>query len=151
MSSRVLLLLVPLTSSLFTHCYGNSYCSPADDIAHANFDIQVYNDFTFITREEWQAKSWRNDICSCDETDTTEMIPFSDPYVITIHHTAVPTQSLATNESITKVQAIQDFHQYTRNWCDIAYHFLIDSAGNIFQGRPFWDSNETMVKPINTT
>lgn len=34
------------------------------------------------------------------------------------------------------MQAIQDLHQNVRGWSDIGYHFVVDKAGNIYQGRP---------------
>jgi hypothetical protein len=57
------------------------------------------------------------------------------PYRFTQHHT----QGRRTNsldESLREMRVIQDFHQNGRGWKDIGYHFLIDSAGRIFQGRP---------------
>ena len=129
-------------------------CIPEDNIAKGNPSTRVYHGFNFLTRTEWKANNWNYQTCSCDvnDSDTTEIIPLSKPYVITIHHTEIPTQSVSLNDSINKVQQIQEFHQDTRKWCDIAYNFLIDSAGNIFQGRPFWDDfNSTYVWPLNKT
>jgi len=34
-----------------------------------------------------------------------------------------------------KIRTHQRFHQRDRGWGDIAYHFLIDPAGNIYEGR----------------
>ena len=150
MATNSLFVLTDLCLLLLATSRGEA-CVPSNGIATCNQDMGIYNGFTFLTRQEWNAKSWRNDICACNTTDTTKMKPFSKPYVITIHHTALPTQSISTSNSIRKLQQIQSFHQYTRNWCDIAYHFIVDSAGNIFQGRPFWDDNETLVHPLNTT
>eukprot|EP01083_Nonionella_stella_P211021 763437_1 len=144
------LLLLLLYTTITTKSEEN-VCIPSDGIATGNKDEHIYNQFTFISRDEWQANSWRNDICACTSNDTSEMTPLSDPYIITIHHTAIPSQSFSTDNSISKIQQIQEYHQYTHDWCDIAYNFLIDSAGNIFQGRPFWDDNETDVFPINTS
>ena len=131
-----------------------SVCKPQDGIiAKGDLETHIYNGFTFITREKWNAKPWRYDICSCTINDTTEIIPFSAPKAITIHHTVTPLQSFTLNQSIISVQKIQEFHQGpSRNFCDIAYHFVIDSAGNVFQGRPFWDDfNASFVMPLNKT
>ena len=32
--------------------------------------------------------------------------------------------------------SIQSFHQHGRGWIDIAYHFVIDGTGQIWEGRP---------------
>src|SRR5262249_30661921 len=66
--------------------------------------------------------------------------PNKEPYAptaytrITLHHTSGP-QTKTLPESLREVRFIQDFHQDGRGWSDIAYHFLIDAAGNIFEGR----------------
>lgn len=50
------------------------------------------------------------------------------PASITIHHTAAP--------ATQKVSVIKDYHQRSRGWIDVAYHFLIRADGTIFEGRP---------------
>lgn len=52
---------------------------------------------------------------------------------LTVHHTASPISRLA--EAPGKIRTHQRFHQQNRGWADIAYHFLIDPAGNVYQGR----------------
>ena len=67
--------------------------------------------------------------------------PAKEPYTphaparMTLHHTD-GRQTRTIPESEAELRFIQDFHQNGRGWNDIAYHFLIDGAGNIFQGRP---------------
>ena len=74
-------------------------------------------------RQEWKAKPPKSPYIS------------DAPYLVTIHHTAgLRTKTL--EESLAEVRFIQDFHQNGRGWSDIAYHFLIDAQGNIFEGRP---------------
>jgi hypothetical protein len=54
---------------------------------------------------------------------------------LTLHHAACcSAENLAEGKS--QVRWIQDFHQNGRGWNDIAYHFLVDRGGNIYQGRP---------------
>jgi hypothetical protein len=52
---------------------------------------------------------------------------------LTVHHTAafIEDPSLAPGQ----LRAHQQFHQQTRQWADISYHYLIDPAGNIYEGR----------------
>ena len=52
---------------------------------------------------------------------------------ITVHHTAV---LLADDtDAPGRVRQHQAFHQ-SREWPDLAYHFVIDGAGNVYEGRP---------------
>lgn len=52
-----------------------------------------------------------------------------------IHHTAGASDySTDINTSKAKVRGVQNIH-INNGWCDIAYHFLVDGAGNIFEGR----------------
>lgn len=79
--------------------------------------------FKLIRRADWKALA-----------PTSNYTPHA-PYYFTIHHTqAHYPKTLA--ESVAEMQFIQDFHQNGRKWIDIAYHFLIDPMGNIFEGRP---------------
>ncbi len=52
---------------------------------------------------------------------------------ITLHHSAGPS-NLARNAP-GQIRSYQRLHQTSNGWPDIAYHFLIDAAGNIYEGR----------------
>ncbi len=52
---------------------------------------------------------------------------------ITVHHTAVVLDDNALAPS--RIRGHQEFHQ-GRGWPDIAYHFIVDASGNIYEGRP---------------
>ena len=53
---------------------------------------------------------------------------------LTVHHTA---RLLRQNSDAPRsIRIHQDFHQVDRGWPDIAYHFLIDLDGNVYEGRP---------------
>ncbi len=57
---------------------------------------------------------------------------------ITVHHSATSSAGLATGSATASAEAIrliQKDHMETKGWGDIAYHFLIDPAGRVFQGR----------------
>lgn len=53
-----------------------------------------------------------------------------------VHHTV----STETPNALVAVRAIWDYHANGRGWGDIGYNYLVDSAGNIFQGR-YFDTN----------
>jgi hypothetical protein len=57
------------------------------------------------------------------------------PTHVTVHHTDGHPRTKLT-DSIEEVRGIQAFHQGPeRNWADIGYHFVIDGAGRVFEGR----------------
>ncbi len=51
-----------------------------------------------------------------------------------IHHTAGSNTEPA-DRSAAVVKATQAYHMNSRDWCDIAYNFLVDRYGQIFEGR----------------
>ncbi|MGE3166337.1 MAG: N-acetylmuramoyl-L-alanine amidase [Planctomycetota bacterium] len=57
---------------------------------------------------------------------------------ITIHHTGEP--NVPTLTSATDVKAyllrLQKSHQKHKGWADLAYHYLIDPNGGVWEGRP---------------
>ncbi len=76
-----------------------------------------------ISRKAWGAKAATDDY----EATTLERI--------SIHHTE-GAQPLTLEDGIHEMRLIQDFHQNGRDWIDIGYHYLIDGAGRIYEGRP---------------
>lgn len=79
--------------------------------------------FPILSRLDWGARAAR---------PTSEDIT---PYRITVHHTDGQTPTDRA-ESIAQVRNIQHYHQVKREWADIGYHFVIDGAGRVFEGRP---------------
>ena len=77
-----------------------------------------------ITRDEWGARPPQSGYSS---------MPYFNK--MTLHHSA-GFSAETLDEGIAQMQAIQTFHQDVRGWSDIGYHFVIDKAGNIYQGRP---------------
>ena len=54
-----------------------------------------------------------------------------------VHHTASSSEFNSPNWSqcAANVKATQQYHMYTRGWCDIGYNYLICVHGDIFEGR----------------
>ncbi|MBN2093283.1 N-acetylmuramoyl-L-alanine amidase [candidate division KSB1 bacterium] len=76
-----------------------------------------------VPRQRWGARS-----------STGTQVPHT-PYRMTLHHTAM--QRTGTfEEGAAEMRFIQDFHQNARGWRDIAYHFLVNDSGYIYQGVP---------------
>jgi hypothetical protein len=73
-------------------------------------------------REDWNARPIRGDYDG--------MTPITRA---TVHHSAVVSFATASVQAATEVRRIQAEHQ--AKWADIGYHFLIDRAGRIWEGR----------------
>lgn len=97
--------------------------SSAAYVPAADLSVPDSAPFKLIRRAAWKAKPPKE--------------PFSPhkPYYFTIHHTQGH-YPLSYDEAVAEVQFIQDYHQNAKGWNDIGYHFLIDPAGDIFEGRP---------------
>src|SRR5690606_28659819 len=51
---------------------------------------------------------------------------------VTVHHSASP---LSDNRQVPgRLRAFQRDHQ-SNGWSDLAYHYVVDAAGNIYEGR----------------
>jgi N-acetylmuramoyl-L-alanine amidase len=82
-----------------------------------------------FTREEWGAnESWRSTYCD-GKPDYADRLKMA--YV---HHTA-GSNEYSKSESDDVVRAIYSYHVHGRHYCDIAYNFLVDRFGRIFEGR----------------
>lgn len=53
---------------------------------------------------------------------------------LAVHWSAFPVAK-NVEEEINQVRRIQDLHQITRGWNDIAYSFLVGNSGNVYVGR----------------
>ncbi len=55
---------------------------------------------------------------------------------ITIHHDGMnPFTSTSQSESARRLELIRQSHVNKRGWADIGYHYIIDPAGRVWQGR----------------
>lgn len=59
------------------------------------------------------------------------------PTRVTVHHEASGAfQETDREATVRRIQGIQRYHQQTKGWGDIAYHFVVDRVGRIWEGRP---------------
>src|SRR5438132_6507699 len=80
---------------------------------------------SIITRAQWGANErFRN--CGPDYSNGVK--------VAFVHHTA-NANSYTRGQSAGIVRAIYWYHTKVLKWCDIAYNFLVDRYGQIFEGR----------------
>lgn len=67
----------------------------------------------------------------------THPIPLYQSKLI-LHHTAgalLAEDDYVSLNDLRRIQGVQDFHMDVRGWNDIAYSFLFDPDGNLFEGR----------------
>jgi len=58
------------------------------------------------------------------------------PHTITrlsVHHSGAPLKD--NRRAPDRLRSAQEYHQVTKGWPDLAYHFLVDGAGNVYEGR----------------
>jgi hypothetical protein len=81
-----------------------------------------------ITRSEWGARPPKS---------TPKAITIPSPKLY-LHHAAgaiLPGDDSVSNLDLQRIRSIQDFHMDSRGWNDIAYSFLMDTDGYVFEGR----------------
>ncbi|MDX2914792.1 peptidoglycan recognition protein family protein [Streptomyces griseiscabiei] len=110
--------------------------SLAVDCAHGpDRKVRVPSDPTrvrgvqFLTRAAWGADESLRFKPDGSENSPTAFYPFQ---TITVHHTAMANDD---PDPAATVRAIYQLHAVTNDWGDIGYHFLIDEAGRIYEGR----------------
>lgn len=81
-----------------------------------------------ITREEWGAREPKS-------TPGTISVPSPELW---LHHTAganIEGDDAMSDQDLRRVKSTQNFHMDVRGWNDIAYSFLLDPDGYVFEGR----------------
>ncbi len=106
---------------------------PAGDVAHALPTCQ--------SRDEWGADENLRFDRRGNEIWPPEFHPVQ---TMTVHHTATKNDD---SDPEATVRAIYRYHAVDRGWGDIGYHYLIDEAGVVYEGR--W-SGETST-PCGTS
>jgi hypothetical protein len=82
-----------------------------------------------IPRAQWGARPFGTGPVPCPGGPEYAPVRF-----VVIHHT-VSGNSYSASQSAAMVRGIQSYHMDANGYCDIAYHFLIDKYGQIFEGR----------------
>jgi hypothetical protein len=83
-----------------------------------------------ISRAQWGAdESWRSVNPDCSQPRYSNDVTY-----VVIHHT-VNANNYSAADSAALIRGIYRFHVYTNGWCDIAYNFLVDRFGQVFEGR----------------
>lgn len=113
----------PLSSSRVAFTSGSSSTSSTQTTAAASPTTRTVN-----LPQAWGSAGWsyRN----CPEGPTyMDRVDFA-----VIHHTA-SSNSYTSSQVDDQLRSIQAFHVNTRGWCDIAYNFMVDRFGQVWQAR----------------
>ena len=92
---------------------------------------------TIVSRETWGARAPR-----CEGATHT-------PYRMTFHHTETPSGERG-EAARARMRQMQAYHQNSRGWCDIGYHFVVDADGVIYRGRTTTARSAAHVANQNT-
>ena len=76
----------------------------------------------------------RNDWGAVDKIESRLEERTREPERIIYHHSANKFSSTDLEECKAEIRRIQNLHMVNEEKCDIAYHFIIDPAGRIWQG-----------------
>ncbi len=85
-----------------------------------------------LSRADWGADETLRDTFPWPET-------FEPVQVMTVHHTVTANDD---PDPAGTVRAIYRYHAIDREWGDIAYQYLIDEAGRVYEGR--WSGSESL-------
>jgi N-acetylmuramoyl-L-alanine amidase len=82
-----------------------------------------------ISRASWGAAGWATGNGGCGGGPS-----YDPPRFGVLHHT-VNGNGYGPDQSDDLLRGIQAFHQRTNGWCDIAYNFVVDRFGRVFEAR----------------
>lgn len=85
---------------------------------------------TIRPRSDWATKGWATQNSGCGSGPS---VASSLKYAV-VHHTA-STNSYTQGAVPALIRGIYEYHTSSLGWCDIAYNFVVDKYGGIWQGR----------------
>jgi hypothetical protein len=114
-------------------------------------DMTRVRGVAYLSRAAWGADESLRFKADGTENSPTKYYPAQ---VLTVHHTDTPN---GDPDPAATVRAIYQYHAITNDWGDIGYHFLIDEAGRIYEGRysgddgiPAHDKDGNVVTAFHT-
>lgn len=82
-----------------------------------------------LPRSAWGAAPWTAGVNGCSAQPSTSRVRFA-----VLHHT-VTTNAYAAEQADDEIRAVQYVHQRIQGYCDIAYNFVVDRFGRVWEGR----------------
>ena len=82
-----------------------------------------------VSRASWGAAGWATGNSGCGSGPS-----YMTPRFGVLHHT-VNGNGYGPDQADDLLRGIQAFHQRTNGWCDIAYNFVVDRFGRVFEAR----------------
>ena len=89
-----------------------------------------------MSRAEWGADESKRFVEGVESWPTT----FFGVQSLVVHHSVTPNDDTFTGAE--RVRAIYEQHAVGNDWGDIAYHYLVDESGVMYEGR--WSGTESM-------
>lgn len=98
------------------------------------FEYTPASTLNIISRADWGADESYRYTTDTETEEKTVIWPseYIQPQVFIVHHTA---GSDGGEDPAATIRAIYYFHAVVYGWGDIGYNYLIDPAGNIYEGR----------------
>ncbi|NNF55495.1 MAG: DUF4214 domain-containing protein [Acidimicrobiales bacterium] len=85
---------------------------------------------TIHSNSEWGSPGYQRQNSGCEDGPRYT----NSLRAMVVHHT-VTTNNYSQAEVPKLLQGIHRFHTGTRGWCDVAYNFLVDKFGTLWEGR----------------
>jgi hypothetical protein len=107
------------------------------ELAPEGATLMAVEEPTIVSRESWAARAPR-----CNGATHS-------PYRMTFHHTETPNGERGAAAK-ARMRQMQAYHQNSRGWCDIGYHFVVDADGVVYRGRTTTSRSAAHVANQNT-
>lgn len=123
------------TTDAYTYTTSDGYTVSSEPLYTVPYTSSVH----VISRSEWGADESYRYTTDSTTGEQIEIWPteYSQPQVFIVHHTS---GSDGGDDPAATIRAIYYFHAVVYGWGDIGYNYIIDPAGNIYEGRAGGDA-----------
>ena len=102
--------------------------APEPAVAEPEPQTPVEKPLEILSRQEW----------ATEPPNQARVLALGDVKWITIHHEGAPVtrSEISRSETAQLLDRLRSYHVQARGWADIGYHYIIDPAGRVWEGRP---------------